>query len=51
VEEVTDAFLTFVFDGIGGYIIDRMKERLGEGKWAAFIAATTEDFNEFTGFF
>jgi hypothetical protein len=43
VEEVAEAFLTFVSDGIGGNVIGRMKERLGEGKWAEFSAATTED--------
>jgi hypothetical protein len=42
VEEVTDAFLTFVCKGIGDHVIGRMKERLGEGKWAVFSAATTE---------
>jgi serine/threonine protein phosphatase PrpC len=32
VEELADAFLTFVFDGIGGHVVGRMRERLGEGK-------------------
>jgi hypothetical protein len=42
VEEVTDAFLTFVHDCIGGHIIGRMRERLGEGEWALLSAAATE---------
>jgi hypothetical protein len=49
VKEVTDAFLTFVCDGVGGHIIGIMEEGLGEGKWAEFSAAATEGFNKFTG--
>jgi hypothetical protein len=50
VEEMANAFLTFVFDGVRVHGISRMKDRLGEGKWAAFSAAATEGFNEFTRF-
>ena len=49
-EEVADTFLIHVLDGIGGKVIGRMKKRLGEGKWGAFSAATTEGLNMFTGF-
>jgi hypothetical protein len=35
----------------GGHVLGRMKERLGEGKWAAFSDAATDGFDEFTGFF
>jgi hypothetical protein len=52
VEEVTDVFLAFVYDDIGGHMIGRMQERLGEERWAAFSATATEaGFSEFTGFF
>jgi hypothetical protein len=32
VEEVADTLLTFVYAGIWGHVIGRVKERLGEGK-------------------
>jgi hypothetical protein len=31
VEEVADAILIFEFDGIGGHVVGRMEEKLGEG--------------------
>jgi hypothetical protein len=51
VEEVANAFVTFMFDDIGGHIVGRMEERIGEGKVTAFSAAATEVLNEYAGFF
>jgi hypothetical protein len=51
VEEVADAFVAFVFDVIGGHVIGRMEERLGERKRAALSATAAEGFNYFAGFF
>jgi hypothetical protein len=51
VEEVADAFLALMFDGIGVYIVGRLEERLGAGEEAAVGAAAAEFLNEFAGYF
>jgi hypothetical protein len=49
VEEVANARLALMFDGIRARIVCRIKERLGEGKGAAFSVDASEDSNEFAG--
>jgi hypothetical protein len=50
VDEVANALLALMFDGVWANIFGRSKERLGEGKGTAVSASASMGLNESAGF-